>query len=724
MIEVDPDKESKETPQKYRDMISAYDAEFKNWISRGKEIVKIYRDDDKTVSEGKMKRVWSKKSFNILWSNVQTMLPAYYSRTPQSFCERKFSDPDPLGKFAAEIAERVGDCLAKKPEYGEVLAAVVKDRLLPGRGTAWVRVEAEYGDPLIDPETNQPVMQDDQPVRQVIGGRIIPEYVGWQDYGHQVANHESKIKVKWRKVEFDKEAAEARFGEEKANQIDYNKSPSNKADDKKDSKSKTATIIELCDMNTRKFYWFEEDEGDEYLDVKDDILGLSKFWPCPKPLYSTLTTDSLVPIADYCYYQELAEQLNLAVTRRQLIIAAIRVVGAYNAKYTELKKIIREADENEMIGVKDFVDFMGSGGLAGNMAFLPVEPLVKVLTVLTQEIGQLKSEIYEITGISDIIRGTTSPNETATAQQLKGQFATLRISPGQREVQRFGEELLRIMIELALEKLPEEQIAGMVNLGSFSPEEQEMFLPALELLRNDQQRDYRVEIETDSMAAIDENGEKERVVQAVDSLSGYLEKATQNIQMMPMLAPVWGEGLMLLARSMRGGRAFEHTIEKNMKALIEQAQQPPPEQPPPPPDPSVMKNEADAQKGAIELQLKDRELQLKERQQMFEEDVKKAEFTLKEREMAVREAETAIKKLAEDNKLKVEQEKALLDIIQSGNDKAPMPVAQKSESSQSSTPTALTIHMPNQSARKRVVMTTDPLTGNRIGEMQDITEED
>jgi hypothetical protein len=717
MLEVDSDKEEKETPDRYREMIAAYDAEFKNWVARGKEIVKIYRDDDKTVIEGKMKRVWSKKSFNILWSNVQTMLPAYYSRTPQSFCERKFSDPDPLGKFAAEIAERVGDCLAKKPEYNEVMAAVVKDRLLPGRGTAWVRVEAEYGDPIIDPETNQPIIEDDQPIRQVIGGRVVPEYVGWMDYGHQVANHESKIKVKWRKVEFDKEAAKARFGEEKANQINYNKTPSNKADDKKDSKSKTATIVELCDMNTRKFYWFQEDEGEEYLDIKDDILGLHKFWPCPKPLYATLTTDSLVPIADFCYYQELAEQLNLAVTRRQLIIAAIRVVGAYNAKYTDLKKVLREADENEMIGIKDFVDFMGSGGLQGNLAFLPVEPLVKVLTVLTQEIGQLKSEIYEITGISDIIRGSTSPNETATAQQLKGQFATLRISPGQKEVQRFAEDLLRIMIELALEKLPEQQIAEMINLSSFSPEEQEMFMPALELLRNDQQREYRIEIETDSMAAIDENGEKERVVQAVDSLSGYLEKATQNIQAMPMLAPVWGEGLMLLARSMRGGRAFEHTIEKNMKALIEQAQQPPPEQPPPPPDPAVLKNEADAQ-------LKARELALKEHQQMFDEDVKKAEFALKEREIAVREAETAIKKLAEDNKFKADQERALLDIIQSGNDKAPMPVAQKSESSQSSTPTALTINIPNQSAKKRVVMSTDPITGNRVGEVQDITDED
>jgi len=41
------------------------------------------------------------------------------------------------------------------------------------------------------------------------------------------------------------------------------------------------------------------------LDRKDDPLGLTEFFPCPMPLFATVTTGSLIPVPDYCEYQEL-----------------------------------------------------------------------------------------------------------------------------------------------------------------------------------------------------------------------------------------------------------------------------------------------------------------------------------------------------------------------------------------------------------------------------------
>jgi len=722
-LKEEPKESNKETPEKYREIIRKYESDFKNWTTRGKEILKIYRDDEKVQIEGKAKRVWAQKSFNILWSNIQTMLPAYYSRTPQSLCERKFRDPDPAGKFAAEIAERVGDCLAKKPSYNDTVALCVKDRLLPGRGAAWVRFEAKFGDPIVDPMTGEVALDEaGQPILQLIDQEVVPEYVGWQDYGHQVANHQSKVKIRWRKVEFDKDAAKERFGA-KADKINYDRSDSDKADST-DIDNKSACIIELCDENTRKWYWFQESGGEEYLDVKDDILNLSGFFPCPPPLYSTLTTDSLIPVADYCYYQELAEQLNEAVNRRRLIISAIRVVGAYNASHPDLKKLVRESDENEMIGIKDWSDFGGSSALQANTAFLPIEPLVKVLQVLTNEIAQLKSEIYEITGISDIIRGNTSPNETATAQQLKGQFATLRIAPGQREVQRFARDLLSMMVEVAVEKFSDEKLATMINLASFSPEEQQLFPQALQILRDDKLREYRIEIETDSMAAIDENGESERVINAVDKLSQYMVQATQSIMQMPAMASTWGEGLKLLARTIRGGKAFEHAIEQGINAVVEQATAPPPPQEPPPPDPAMVKTQMDAQ-------TKDREMALKERQQMVEEELKAYDLQLRQREMAVKEQELALKVEAEKHLQAMNAEKALLDIVSGGTGqgvasaKAPAssPQTLKVEVGPPVIPPAPVIYnAPQPSKKKRVTLMTDPITGNKYGEVEDIPD--
>jgi hypothetical protein len=710
-LKEEPKKSKEETPEKYRKIIQKYESDFKNWTTRGKEILKIYRDDDKVQIEGKAKRVWAQKSFNILWSNIQTMKPAYYSRTPQTLCERKFSDPDPVGKFAAEIAERVGDCLAKKPHYNDTIQSCVEDRLLPGRGSAWAKVETKFGDPLVDPETGEELQDESgKPILQPLSVEVVPEYVGWQDYGHQVVDHPSKIKIWWRKVEFDKTAAKERFGDK---EIDFDRTDDEKSDTKENDE-RTACIIELCDKNTGKWYWFQE-SGEEFLDTKPDIFGLSTFVPSPRPLYATLTTNSLIPVADYCYYQELAEQLNEAVDRRRLIISAVRVVGAYNAAHADLKRMVKESAENEMIGIKDWESFSAGGGVRGSTDFLPIEPLVKVLQVLTGEIAQLKSEIYEITGISDIIRGNTSPNETATAQQLKGQFATLRISPGQRDVQRFAEDLLVILIELALEHMPDEQIAQMINLASFPPETQQLFPEALQILRDDKQREYRVKIETDSMAAIDENGEAARVVEATDKLSQYMERALNNIAAMPMSAPIWKEGVMLLARTMRGGRAFEHSIEQAFNGIVQQAMQPPPPQEPPPPDPAMVKTQMDAQ-------TKDREMALKERQQMVEEELKAYDLQLRQREMAVKEQELALKVEAEKHLQAMNAEKALLDIVSGGTGQGVASATAPAKESSSNAPLALTINIPNQSTKKRGAVVTDPITGIKTIQIEDVPE--
>ena len=704
-----------ETPKAYRQAIKAYEAEYANWLSRGKEIVKRYRDDAKPVSETK-KRVWSEKSFNILWSNVQTILPALFARTPIPVCDRKFKDKDDLGRFAAEVVERIGRCLVSRPEYATTLQCAVRDMLLPGRGCVWVRYESTFGPPLTDPETGEIVLDEmGQPVLSVVEERVVPEYVEWDRFGHDCAKNESKIKLKWRVGEFDREDAEKRFGAAKAKDIEYNKEPkgSDKGGDGKDRSRWKTDIVELWDVGKKKVYWFQKDGGeDEFLDVKDDILQLQNFWPCPTPLYATLTNDSLTPVADFCYYQDIAEQLDEAVNRRRLLISAIRAVGAYNAAQPELRAVLKEAAENELIAVKNWIDFGSSGGIKGNMDFLPLEPLVKALQVLNTEIPQLKAEIYEITGISDIVRGTTAPNETATAQQLKGQFATLRLSPRQREVQRFARDLLQIMCELAVEKYDPATIAAIVNLESFSPEEQELFGPALELLRNDKLREYRIDIETDSMVAIDENTDREQRMEAVNTFNGFLKEAAMNLQQMPFFARSYGEMLKFMVRSFKGGRQLEHTIEQDVDAFIEQTLNPPPQQEPGP-DPAMQQAQMDSQTKQMELQIKAQQLQL-------EQERAGVELQLKAREIAVREGELALKAQSETNAHQRESSKILADIAK-GEASDQMAPGVNAAGVQSQ-PVALTINLPSQSMKKKVVLGTDPITGMKVGRIEDEPE--
>ena len=65
------------------------------WCKRGKKIVKRYRDD-RTQS-------FTSKRYNVLWSNIQTMLPALYGRTPRAQVERRWKDKDPVARTAATI---------------------------------------------------------------------------------------------------------------------------------------------------------------------------------------------------------------------------------------------------------------------------------------------------------------------------------------------------------------------------------------------------------------------------------------------------------------------------------------------------------------------------------------------------------------------------------------------------------------------------------------------
>jgi len=70
--------------QKYLAVIAAYDAEFKSWERRATKIVRRYRDDNRNQSGSD-----SSARFNILWSNVQTLVPAVYSKLPTADVSRR-----------------------------------------------------------------------------------------------------------------------------------------------------------------------------------------------------------------------------------------------------------------------------------------------------------------------------------------------------------------------------------------------------------------------------------------------------------------------------------------------------------------------------------------------------------------------------------------------------------------------------------------------------------
>jgi len=132
-----PNPERNKELEKYLGQIAAYDREFKPWVTRVNKILKCYRDERKSDDRGE-----GTVKFNILWSNVQTLVPATFSRIPKASVSRRYRDNDMVGRVASLILERALEYeIEHYPDFRQTTRADVLDRFLGGRGTAWARYE-------------------------------------------------------------------------------------------------------------------------------------------------------------------------------------------------------------------------------------------------------------------------------------------------------------------------------------------------------------------------------------------------------------------------------------------------------------------------------------------------------------------------------------------------------------------------------------------------------
>src|ERR1700742_1383467 len=118
--------------QKFLTTIAGYDNEFKKWEARVKKLLRRYRSERNDSSRT------DTAVFNILWSNVQTLIPAVYAKLPKADVIRRFGDEDQVGRVGALLIERAIDFeIEHYPDFRQTMKESVQDRFLGGRGTAW-----------------------------------------------------------------------------------------------------------------------------------------------------------------------------------------------------------------------------------------------------------------------------------------------------------------------------------------------------------------------------------------------------------------------------------------------------------------------------------------------------------------------------------------------------------------------------------------------------------
>jgi hypothetical protein len=613
------------TYEDWYNCIAQYERTFKEWEGRADKIVKRYRDESRSRNNPNAK-------FNILWSNVQTITPAVFARLPRPDVSRRFRDNDPIGRVASMMLERALEYeIEHYGDYASAMKQAVQDRLLGGRGTAWVRYEPHIvgmagGEAEDMPDDGLQVTEDTDEA-ETEGGiyreneeRIEYEcapvdYVYWRDFGMTVARTWEEVTAVWRKVYMERPALVERFGEELGGRIPLDTKPdtSKSFNEKMTEGSREALIYEIWDKTTGQVLWLSKSMG-KILDTRDDPLQLENFWPCPKPMFSTLTTDSLIPVPDFVLYQDQARQLDTLADRIDGFIHALKVRGVYDAAEPSLQRLFTEGENNALLPVKNYGAFSEKGGLTGAINLVDIRPIAEGLQMAYQAMDQVKGQIYEIMGIADIQRGQTDPNETLGAQIIKSNNASGRLKTMQHEVVNFATALLQIKAQIICQHFTDDTIVKISGAMQLSPQDQALIPQALELLKNEPAKNFRIEVTSDSMIYQDEQQEKQDRMEFLQAMSGFLSQAIPAAQATPEITPMMMEMLKFGVTAFKAGKGLEGLIDETADKFRQQAQAM--QGQPKPPSPEMQKLEMQAQMEQAKMQAQSQAKQAEMQMQM------------------------------------------------------------------------------------------------------------
>jgi hypothetical protein len=616
------------TYQDWYNCIAQYERTFKEWEGRADKIVKRYRDEQRSRNNPNAK-------FNILWSNVQTITPAVFARLPRPDVSRRFRDNDPVGRVASTMLERALEYeIEHYGDYASAMKQCVQDRLLGGRGTAWVRYEphivgqmAGMGEGAPDDgfqvtedtdeaETEGGIYREDQ---ERIEYECAPvDYVYWRDFGLTVARTWEEVTAVWRKVYMERPALVERFGEELGGRIPLDTKPdtSKNFNEKMGEGSREALIYEIWDKTTGQVLWLSKSMG-KILDVRDDPLQLENFWPCPKPMFSTLTTDSLIPVPDFVLYQDQARQLDTLADRIDGFIQALKVRGVYDASEPSLERLFTEGENNALLPVKNYGAFSEKGGLVGAINLVDIAPIAQALNMSYQAMEQVKGQIYEIMGIADIQRGQTDPNETLGAQIIKSNNASGRLKTMQHEVVNFATALLQIKAQIICQHFTDDTILKISGAMQLSPQDQQLIPQALQLLKDEPAKNFRIEVTTDSMIYQDEQQEKADRMEFLQAVGGYLSQAVPAAQATPELTPLLVEMLKFGVTAFKAGKGLEGLIDETADRFRQQAKAL--EGQPKPPS-------AEQQKMQMQMQIEQAKMQAEQQKMVMQQQIEQAKI--------------------------------------------------------------------------------------------------
>lgn len=583
--------------------------EVKKWIGRVKkanEKWKPYHDKIKEIRDYYTNKSVKNKQ-NIFWSSIETLKPFIYFKAPTPYVERKDKKENPVYDEACAILEKALVWDMERQDFDGVIKYARNDFLLSGLGLAYEQLEPKFA--TIDDGFGG--------TTEVLSELVVAtKYFNPKRFICDCSNVKVWEDVEWvaQKIKMTKREVIEQFGNEVANELI---DPTMDRDEELEQKTE---VYRIWDKKDRRIIYLSEKVTKRFLRVDEGLWDLEGFFPFPKPVFATLANNGVIPTPDYTEIKCLLDELDGVTMRMELTMKALKVSGAYDGSFPELANLLNK--DVKLIQVADFDKIKQAGGIKGLVDFMPIEQYVSALEVLAERRSMLIQAIYEITGVSDIMRGNSDPSETATAVTKKTNFGTLRNQDRQNDFQRFITDLLKIKAEFIVEQMPTEQLMSFAT-----SENPAIVMAAIQLLKEEKLRNLTLGVETDT--SFMQSEEMAKTTEAVKIINDMVNQSFAAISAQPALLPLYKQMIEAVVVTLPSARQFATAIEESFKRIEAELNQPDEEQP----NPEMIKAQAEVQKNQNEMQIK-------------------------EQQNAIKEQEVQLKKQAEDNKIAMANKEA------------------------------------------------------------------
>jgi hypothetical protein len=576
----------------------AYAKEFqRKWHTAGKKITAEFLMRDVKSNDPQAPGF----NLNLFGVNVKTQMDMLYNRVPEVSVDRRWADADDdVARVASEMATRMlnADIEEAGEDFSTVMRNCLQDRLIPGLGVARVRYD----------------MQGDDVKKEKADEWIEDCYVPWMDIMWSPARFWSEIRWIAFRTYKNKKELKAFLGKDLSD-TDLKRIPFNSKNPMEQLSSKTSQIwnkTEIWEIWSKEFmtvFWYIEGYG-YILKSEEDPLQLEGFFPCPPFFIANVTTMEYIPKADYTFAEALYKEINILEERISLLTKAIKVVGVYDKKAgVDLGRLVNETAENKLIPVDAWAVFQERGGIKGSIEILPIQDIVSAVKELQAQQGSRIQQLYEITGMSDILRGTASDDSQVGTNELKARFASVRVQAIQDEMTRFATDLQKLRLDIIAKHFDIETIISRSNM-QMTPDGQnpQLLMQGAQFIKDTELSKWRLMIAPESMAMVDYAQLQQERTEYINALGIFLQSSSPIAEKFPGTAPMLMELLKWGLAGFKGSKQIQGVIDR---ALVTMQKQPPSNQPDPEVQKQQMEMQAQQQKNQMDMQEAQQKHQLK-----------------------------------------------------------------------------------------------------------------